>query len=81
MKKYQKVEKITTPEGFQHFIMKVQAAIKTGQENLETFMCVFQYKDDPISYICPLLEWMDLPTNKNYSSLILYQLIDEKSIN
>ena len=49
------------------------AMIKAGNPLVEQIRCVFTLQDDPIIYMYPLLDYVDLNIEKDFTSFQIYQ--------
>lgn len=52
----------------------VSIKVQNGEDGLDSLMCSFKIKDDPLIYLYPILDWLDLKiTLDNFEFFNFYQ--------
>ena len=57
--------------------MQCQMLVKAADPIVEKITCAFKYKDDSVIYMYPLLDWLDLPQEREYIKFTIYQMVEE----
>lgn len=74
-KSWKKIITLTDDKDIAEVVPQCMAAIKAGEEAIETLRCVFYLENDPCIYMLPALDFVDFRPERKIISLSTYQMV------